>query len=476
MASRRPTPVRGEQQGTGRAEASPGHLLDVFLLLPSVTSPSRSRRATSPPVRDRSAPSPTVRARPTARATSTCRPLNTTQLSKSQSAMAAIRASMPHCSHSSAETRSSRKRPPLVAGSGSAAARPSVIIVARPSSSRSHGAAAPARLRGPTGRCGDLEQTAAGLGERTGDRGRNPGVEVGLPGEPDVERLERSGGLQQQDRCLCFRIGAHSICPRAARRGRAAGRPPRRPRPRPAGLARVERAGMHVGLGGGQGSVGSPLRVGGQADRTLQEGRRGRQPGAGLGAGPPSARARRRRPRPVRWPPRPGATPDVPDRSVASVASASAACAAQRSSAGRRRRRPTAPADGGSGRRQPISSSCAAAASSAASASDAQRLRSAPQQRRVPGGVRRRQQHQPLRRLGQRPHPPQVVLLGDRPETVAPAGDREAAGQLGLAHPSGQLEQRQRVAAGLGDEPVADLLVQLTGDGGGEQRSGVVRR
>ena len=52
----------------------------------------------------------------------------------------------------------------------------------------------------------------------------------------------------------------------------------------------------------------------------------------------------------------------------------------------------------------------------------------------------------------------------------------EAAGQLGRRQPARQLQQRQRVAARLGDDPVADPLVQPPGRGRGQQRAGVARR
>ena len=53
------------------------------------------------------------------------------------------------------------------------------------------------------------------------------------------------------------------------------------------------------------------------------------------------------------------------------------------------------------------------------------------------------------------------------------ACDAEPAGPLRRSHPMGQLEQGQRVAAGLGDDPVPDPLVQPTGDDRGQQRSRV---
>ena len=50
-----------------------------------------------------------------------------------------------------------------------------------------------------------------------------------------------------------------------------------------------------------------------------------------------------------------------------------------------------------------------------------------------------------------------------------------AAGQFRFAHPAGQLEQPERVPAGLSHDPVANLLVQLAGHGGYEQRPRVFR-
>ena len=54
-----------------------------------------------------------------------------------------------------------------------------------------------------------------------------------------------------------------------------------------------------------------------------------------------------------------------------------------------------------------------------------------------------------------------------RPARLARA--REAARQLGFGHFPGQLQQPQRVSAGLGDDPGADPRVQVTGDGGRQQ-------
>ena len=104
--------------------------------------------------------------------------------------------------------------------------------------------------------------------------------------------------------------------------------------------------------------------------------------------------------------------------------------------------------------------------------SQSQRLCGTPQQRGVPGRVGRRQQHQLLGRLRQHPNPAQVVVLEPALEVarqVCLGRVGEAAGQLGFAHPSGQLQQPQRVSPGLGDDPVANPLVQVTRDRGRQQ-------
>lgn len=56
-------------------------------------------------------------------------------------------------------------------------------------------------------RFGDLGQMAAGLGETTGDEGGEHSVQVGVPGEPDVERLESLRRPQQPNRGLATRVG-----------------------------------------------------------------------------------------------------------------------------------------------------------------------------------------------------------------------------------------------------------------------------
>ena len=50
----------------------------------------------------------------------------------------------------------------------------------------------------------------------------------------------------------------------------------------------------------------------------------------------------------------------------------------------------------------------------------------------------------------------------------------ETASPFGFTHPSGQLQQPQRVSPGLGDDPVAHPLVQVARDRGRQQRPRVL--
>ena len=234
----------------------------------------------------------------------------------------------------------------------------------------------------------------------------------------------------------------------------------------------VERARVQVREGGCQRPVGAPPRLGGQRDRPLEEGRRGRQPGAGLGldrrllergghlfVGPggrgsqvphPPLRiglgVRRRGQRQVgdaailRGPGRVGSRPHqgVPEPHLG-------ADLQQLFRIGRSRR----------------------------VMSQAQRRGGPPQQRGIPGGVGRSQQHQPLGRLRQRPHPLHVVVLETTRQTRR-GRTGKATRQLGLVQSSRQLQQPQRVSPRLGHDPVANPVVQMTWDRGGQQRPRVL--
>ena len=96
-------------------------------------------------------------------------------------------------------------------------------------------------------------------------------------------------------------------------------------------------------------------------------------------------------------------------------------------------------------------------------------LRGPPEERGITGGVGCREKQQLLRRLGQGSYSARVVLV-QRPERAVRVGSAEAAGQLGLAHRSRQLEQPQRVPGGLCHDPVANPLVEVTRHGGCNQR------
>ena len=86
-----------------------------------------------------------------------------------------------------------------------------------------------------------------------------------------------------------------------------------------------------------------------------------------------------------------------------------------------------------------------------------------------------RQQHQALRRLGQLVDATDVGILDLRVK-LAGARQLEAAGQLRGGHASRQLHQREWVASGLGDEPIADVAVESARDDGAQQRVSVLLR
>jgi hypothetical protein len=96
----------------------------------------------------------------------------------------------------------------------------------------------------------------------------------------------------------------------------------------------------------------------------------------------------------------------------------------------------------------------------------------APQQGHVAGRFGRGGQQQPLCLARKRPELPVKAGLdaaGQRPGVGKP----ETARQLRRGQPAWQLQQRQRVAARLGDDPVAHLRVQPLADRRGQQRARV---
>ena len=67
----------------------------------------------------------------------------------------------------------------------------------------------------------------------------------------------------------------------------------------------------------------------------------------------------------------------------------------------------------------------------------------------------------------------QVVVV-EVPGHVAVGGTAKPPANSAVLIRVDELQQRQRIATGLGDEPVTNLLVQMAGDGGSEQRLRVV--
>ena len=93
---------------------------------------------------------------------------------------------------------------------------------------------------------------------------------------------------------------------------------------------------------------------------------------------------------------------------------------------------------------------------------NAEPLCGTPDEAGVAHRVGSRQEHQLLSRLGQRPGAPQIVVL-DMAGDVAGGGKLEAARQLGGAHALRQLQEGERVATRLSEDPVADPVVESAG-------------
>ena len=95
--------------------------------------------------------------------------------------------------------------------------------------------------------------------------------------------------------------------------------------------------------------------------------------------------------------------------------------------------------------------------------SDPKPLGHTPQQRHVPHRLGRRRQQQPLRRIRKRPDTPQETLL-DLTRQRSRVRTPEPTGQLRRCQPPRQLQQGQRITAGLGDDPIPDALVEPPGE------------
>ena len=99
---------------------------------------------------------------------------------------------------------------------------------------------------------------------------------------------------------------------------------------------------------------------------------------------------------------------------------------------------------------------------------DAERLSGTPNQRRIADRVGRCQEHQSLRGLWQAGKTPPVAVL-DVTRKICRVVKREAPCQLGHAHAPRQLQQRERIATGFRNDPVADGRVESARDDSSEQ-------
>ena len=104
---------------------------------------------------------------------------------------------------------------------------------------------------------------------------------------------------------------------------------------------------------------------------------------------------------------------------------------------------------------------------------DSEAVERAPQKGDVSEWLRRRRQHEESGLRGKRLEPAEEVLLDPTSHRYV-LRQPEAARQLGLRQPAGELQQCEWVAAGLGDNSIADTLVQRAREDGRQQRTGIV--
>ena len=236
--------------------------------------------------------------------------------------------------------------------------------------------------------------------------------------------------------------------------------------------SQVERPRPQARLGGCERSVGPPRGIARQRDRALQERRGGGQAAARLR---PDGRALELQRRPARRVP-PPQRPDArhggpgrrPDRSPPPVRGGRPGVPAPPPTG----RRPSGPAGDGTRACSPIASSPRASTSSAAAgampsfAAARQSSSGSPSGSAAASSNRRRASSESACEL------PDEALLDPSREALR-AQQPEAARQLRRREASRQLEQRQRIAPRLGDDPVADPLVELESHRRAEQRAGV---
>ncbi len=106
-------------------------------------------------------------------------------------------------------------------------------------------------------------------------------------------------------------------------------------------------------------------------------------------------------------------------------------------------------------------------------AGDTEPRRGPPHQRGIAEGLGRCDQDQLLRVLGQVLQPPQKALL-DPARQRQELGQPEPAGELRGRQASRKLEQRERVSAGLRDDPIPHARIERAGDHPRQQRTGIL--
>ena len=306
----------------------------------------------------------------------------------------------------------------------------------------------------------DLQQDAA-FGEMPRHTGCTPGGQVGLAREIQVERLEPSRGLEQQQReHRCPRPEAKATWPRSrstrARWNSSSG-PASAVASSPSAASNV--AGLEARLRRGQSAIGPPRRVLRQRDRALQERRRGGEPAARLRPagralelhGDLLVRSRRGRSQMPRTTVRVGLSIGrLRQRQMDRPAILHRRRPVHRRAHQRMpERHPLAD------RQQPVR-----LRGLRGRRPDPEPLGRAPQQQRIADRLRRRDQQQTPRVLRERLESSDEALLDPSSQRLR-AQQTEAARQLRRRQPPRQLEQRQRIPARLGDDPVPDPLIQL---------------
>ena len=306
--------------------------------------------------------------------------------------------------------------------------------------------------RGP----GDVEQAAAGASEVPGEQRRAPRIEIRVAAEADVERLELPGGLQEQQRSVAAMVlGEGDLGPEQDHAGSTelVERSGLRDRQQPA--SHVERPRPQTCLGGCEGPLGSPRRIARDGDGTLQQCGCGREAAARL--------------RPARrelqlagdllvrpgcgGSEMPGPTVRI-DNTVGDL--------------GQRQMGRSALGSAGSpvhGRaRQGMSEGHALLQCEQSvrrvdrGQGDPQARAGALQEQRIPERLGCGDQQQATRLVGEAGELPQVARL-DSLREVAGFRHPETTGQLRHGQPPRKLEERQRVAPCLREDPVAHLPV-----------------